>query len=137
MRESVTIMLGGSSYELRPTWSAYADIEARTGKSIRNLWISIASGDIKLIELGIIVAAGIKAADPSKNVGEQQAMRSIYEAGTWWDQEDGVSTTILKYLESLGWTPEQLEKIKAEVEAETRAKASSAKSSPSARPSTD
>lgn len=137
MRESVNIMLGGSSYELRPTWSAYADIEARTGKSLRSLWVGIASGDVKLIELGIIVAAGIKAADPSINVGEQQAMRSIYESGTWWDQEDGISTKIMKYLEVLGWTPEQLEKIKAEVEAEQKAKASSVRSSPSAQPSTD
>lgn len=116
MRESVTIMLGGEPHALRPTWAAYAEIESRTGRSIRQLWIGVASGDIKLSEMAAVVVAGMKAEDPTRNIGEQQTMRALYESGTWWDKDDGVAMKVVEYLEALGWTPEQREKIKAEIE---------------------
>lgn len=137
MRESVEIFLSGVPYQLRPTWSAYAEIESRTGRSIRALWMAIASGDAKLTELTAIVVAGMKAADSTMNIGEQAAMRAIYESGVWWDQDDGVSLKIVEYLEALGWTPEQREKIVAEIESMNKRVGPSAGSTPSAPQSTD
>lgn len=137
MRESLEIMLGGVPYQLRPTWAAYAEIESRTGKSIRQLWVGIASGEVKLSELAAIVVAGMKAAsDGSQNIGEQKVMQAVYEAGTWWDQEGGIAIRIAEYLEILGWTPEQREKIKAEIDKMNQRAVPSAESSPSAPPST-
>lgn len=135
MRDSVEIMLGGAMYSLRPTWGAYAEIEARTGLSLRALWFKFSTGDIKLSEMSAIIVAGMKANAGEMNISEQAAMRSIFDAGPWWDHEDGLSSKLISYLEALGWTPEQREKIQAEVEAENQAKTSSAKSSPSVPPS--
>lgn len=137
MRESIEIMLGGVPYQLRPTWAAYAEIESRTGRSIRSLWVSIASGDVKLAELSAIVVAGMKASDSSMNIGEQATMRAVFDEGVWWDQEDGVALKVVEYLEVLGWTPEQREKIAAEIDKMNERAEPSAESSPSAQPSTD
>lgn len=126
MRETVEIILGGATYSLRPTWTAYAEIEARTGSSIRSLWYRFATGDIKLSEMSAVLLAGMKAFDAERNIGEQAVTRAIFDAGPWWDQEDGISSRLVEYLEALGWTPEQREKIKAEVAAESRETASSA-----------
>ena len=116
MRDTVSIMFGGAVYQLRPTWQAYAEIESRTGKSLRALWISIASGDVKLMELATVVMAGMKAADPNMNLSESATMRALFDAGVWWDQDEGIALKVAEYLEMLGWTPEQREKIKAEIE---------------------
>lgn len=126
MRESVQVNLGGAVYQLLPTWGAYAEIESRTGSSIRALWYKFATGDVKLSEMTTILVAGMKASDPNMNISENAAMRSIFEAGPWWDQEDGVNVKLIQYLEALGWTPEQREKIEAEEEKQRTAKAPSA-----------
>lgn len=121
MRESIDILLNGAAYQLRPTWGAYAEIESRTGRSIRELWIAIANGSIKLSEMAAILVAGMKASDPGMNIGEHKAMQALYESGTWWDQDDGAAIKVAEYLESLGWTPEQRKKIQAEIEKTNKA----------------
>lgn len=126
MRDVVEVQLGGAVYSLRPTWGAYAEIESRTGTSIRALWYRFATGDVKLAEMATILTAGMKAYDPSANIGEQAALRAIFDAGPWWDQQDGIGTRLIEYLEALGWSPEQREKIQAEVEKEAMERARSA-----------
>lgn len=136
MREVARIRLGGVEHMLRPTWEAYADIEARTNFSIRSLWIRIAKGEATLRELAVIVAAGLKASDESgRTVSETKAMQLLFEDGPW---EDETLAPISEYLELLGWTPEQRKKIMAAVkELEQATQITSANSSPSVPPSTD
>lgn len=126
MREFVEVQLGGATYTLLPTWGAYAEIESRTGHSIRSLWFRFATGDVKLSEMATILVAGMKANGTDINVGENKAMEAIFEAGPWWDQADGINSRLIEYLEKLGWTPEQREKIQAEVEQASEAKTPSA-----------
>lgn len=126
MRDVIEVQLGGMVYSLRPTWGAYAEIESRTSTSIRALWYRFATGDVKLAEMATILTAGMKAYDPAANIGEQAALRAIFEAGPWWDQADGIGTRLIEYLEALGWSPEQREKIQAEVEKEATERARSA-----------
>lgn len=126
MREVVEVQLGGAVYSLLPTWGAYAEIESRTGSSIRSLWYRFATGDVKLTEMAVILTAGMKAQDPGANIGEQAALRAIFEAGPWWDQDDGLLRKLIDYLEALGWTPEQRGKIEAELQKEMASRAASA-----------
>lgn len=136
MRDGVDIRLGGVDYSLLPTWQAYSDIEARTGKSLRSLWIALLTSQLELRSMAVIVCAGMRASDASRNIGEDAAARAIFDEGTWWDLEDGIGRRILDYLEALGWTPDQRGKIKAEA-AKMANMAPSADSSPIAQAQTD
>lgn len=136
MREVVTLRLGGVDQVLSPTWGAYADIEARTGKSIRQLWIALLTSSLELRHMAVIVCAGMRASDGGRNISEERTMQLIFESGVWWDLEDGIGPAIIAYLEALGWTPEQRGKIAAERE-RMEQETPSAGYSPSAQPATD
>lgn len=115
MREVVKIDLGGVEYSLRPTWSAYGEIESRCGP-LNTLWRNLSMANVSLQEMAIVVATGIKAAGGSPDgraVSEAAVSKRLFEQGPWSEE---VRVPILEYLESLGWTPEQRKKIQAEME---------------------
>lgn len=115
MREAVKIALGGTEFSLRPTWSAYGEIESRCGP-LNTLWRNLSIGNVTLQHMTVIVAAGIKAAGGSPDgrpVSEDAVSKRLFEQGPWSDE---VRVPILEYIEALGWTPEQRKKIQAETE---------------------
>lgn len=113
MREVVSIVLGGVEHQLRPTWEAYGEIEARCGPLFQ-LWQKVGLGGATLQEMAVIVAAGMRAAGSvdGRKIDETSVGRRIYEVGAF---SDDVKLPILQFIEALGWTPEQRKKLEAEI----------------------
>ena len=61
-RGELAIVLEGQSYLLLPTFQAAGQIEAATGKSLKELALAADDGSLRLDQAGIIVAAALRAA---------------------------------------------------------------------------
>ena len=114
MRELVKITLGGAEHNLRPTWEAYGEIEARCGP-LNGLWQSVGYGTATLAQMAAIVTIGLRAAGSldGRKIDEATVSQRLYEAGPWSNE---VRVPITEYLESLGWTPDQRKKLQAEAD---------------------
>jgi len=61
-RGEVAITLAGKSFVLRPTYGALAEIESTLGCGIVALVRRLERGDFGVVDLAVIVTAGLKAA---------------------------------------------------------------------------
>jgi hypothetical protein len=120
MREVVKIKLGGAQFSLRPTFEAYGEIEAQTGKPLRNLYTGVVYGSATLVELSQIVLIGIQQVD-GQDVDQRSGAKFQVDtvAQRLWDNgifSEDVIGPISDYLAALGWTPAQRKKIAAELD---------------------
>jgi hypothetical protein len=73
-RGELAVELGGRSYTLRPDFEALAAIEEQTGHSVLDLVDQIQRGKmLRLMDLAVIVAEGVKAHGRATNNPELQA----------------------------------------------------------------
>ena len=106
MRQPVKIELEGIEHQLLPTFDAYANIEGRCG-ALRSLYQRVMTGQVTLVEMGIIVAEGMKA-NGVKNVDEKAAQLRLFATGPF---SDPVIEALGHFIAALGWTPEQKKKL--------------------------
>lgn len=59
---AVTVTLGGAPYEMRPTYGAMRDIEARTGLTVQELLELVIAGRLRIEEAVLVIWYGCQAA---------------------------------------------------------------------------
>ncbi len=111
MRERVNMQVGAGEHPLAPTYGAAAEIEAATRSSIAQLWAAHAGGGLQIVELALIVAAGMNAAKPGSAEASDVA-EHLFERGVG---DERFRREVAAFLAALLWSPaEAREKLAAE-----------------------
>lgn len=114
MRRTVVISLGGVKISMAPTLRAMEAIESRIAP-LRVIYGQVMTGQASLEAMAYIIATGMRehAEYRGEKVSEANCAQMIFDAGPF---SEDVITPLADFLAELGWTPEQREKIAAEME---------------------